>query len=51
MRSVPALTSSTQSAAAGSVPELDRRKITRSPSGDTVNVLGAPLVKRPVRAY
>ena len=36
---------------AGSVPDADRRNDTRAPSGDTVNVRGAPRVKRPVRAY
>ena len=38
--------SSTQSWLDRSVPEADRRKITRAPSGETVNARGAPRVNR-----
>ncbi|CAM5554336.1 hypothetical protein SVIOM74S_09957 [Streptomyces violarus] len=50
IRSSPVAGSSTQSRVVRSVPDVDRRKITRVSSGETVKARGAPRVKRWVRA-
>src|SRR5579875_2520201 len=49
--SSPVAKSKAQRQLAGSAPPWERRKTTREPSGATVKLLGAPKLKRRVRAY